>query len=116
MSGEQPAPAATPHKRRWPWLRAPLLSPKGFLFRATAITLAYGVLYTLGWRACTTIICGTTPGGSATDLYGVAKGCAYVLIHFMFVLGVPVLLLAAGFFALFLRWSRPAQPISSTHP
>jgi hypothetical protein len=69
---------------------------RGFLVAAAVIGVLYGVAHALGLREETAILSGTVPpGGSA----GVALGLAYIGLHFAWVVGAPILVLAAG-----VRW------------
>jgi hypothetical protein len=88
-------------RRLW---RAPLFSPTGLLVRAGLFTLVYSALHLVGWREYTSILCGTLPGDRWTQLYGLI----YVLLHFAVVVGVPILVIAAGLLALIQR--RVARP------
>jgi len=87
-------------------LGAPMFSPLGFVARAALIALAYFTARALGLPAYTSVLSGTSPTGNPTDYLSLAAGCAYVVLHFLFILGVPILLLAAGLLALALRHSR----------
>ena len=68
------------------------LSPAGFLKAAAAIGVLYGVAHLLGLREDTAILSGTAPPDGAA---GVALGLAYVVLHFAWVVGAPVLVLGA---------------------
>ena len=76
-----------------------LFSAKGLLLRAALVAVAYGVAHAAGWREYTSILCGTAPGGDPKAVSAVAFGVAYVILHFAFVIVVPVLLLAATLLA-----------------
>lgn len=94
---------------RWRWFRAPIWSPQGFLVRAGLIAVAYLLFNMLGWSECTSLVCGTSPTGNVADSLVLFKGCAFAVTHFLFVLGVPILLIAAGLFTLLLERSAPAR-------
>jgi len=42
----------------------------------------------VGLRAYTSVLSGTSPTGNPTDYLSLFAGCAYVILHFLFVLGV----------------------------
>jgi hypothetical protein len=85
--------------------RAPMFSPLGFVARAALIAIVYFAANAVGLRAYTTVLSGTSPTGDPTDYLSLFAGCAYVILHFLFVVGVPILLAAAGLLALALRHS-----------
>ena len=76
--------------------RVRLVSPAGFLAMASILGALYGAAHLGGLREDTTILSGSAPpgGGSA----GALLGLAYVVLHFAFVIGAPILTLAAGVF------------------
>ena len=94
-------------RRFW---RAPLFSTAGLLTRAGLITLVYLVLHLAGWRESTSILCGTAPTGNLSDRPAQICGLIYVLFHFAVMLGVPILVLAAGLLAVAARYARAADP------
>lgn len=121
MNTETGKPAQTvSHAPRWRWLRAPswfrapIWSPQGFLVRAGLIAVVYLVMNVLGWSECTSLVCGTSPTGNVADRFVLFKGCAFAVTHFAFVLGVPILLIAAGLFALLVERSAKVQPRAVT--
>jgi hypothetical protein len=81
-------------KRSW-------ISPGGFLVAAADIGVLYGLAHVAGMREDATILSGTSPGSGSA---GVAFGLAYVLLHFAWVVGAPVLVLAAGVYWAFSRY------------
>jgi hypothetical protein len=85
----------TPGKMGLVLLKAPFFSPCGLLVRAGLLAGTFGVLHLLGLREYTSIICGTSPTGNVADGSAV-WGVLYAFFHFAFVLGVPILVLAAG--------------------
>jgi len=76
------------------WLKAPAFSPRGFVVRAMAIALLYGVLSLAGFRNSLSVLVMTYPEGSSRAWADFAC-MAYLVAHFLGVLGVPILLLAA---------------------
>lgn len=76
------------------WFKAELFSPKGFLIRAVLISVAYAVCHAAGLREYTTFLSGTTDGGNLNQT--IVLGVTYMAVYFAFVLGVPILLIAAG--------------------
>lgn len=92
----------------WNWrsmlASAGMFTPKGLVLRAAILAVLYGAVDALGWRESTSILCGTAPGGDPRDAVAILFGVAYVALHFAFVLGVPVLLIAAAILAGAERW------------
>jgi hypothetical protein len=67
------------------------MTAKGLLVFAAAIALVYAGLHLAGGRHYAAFLSGTPVGGPAQ----VAFGCAYVVMHFAFVIGAPVLALGS---------------------
>ena len=76
--------------------RAPIFSPKGFLVRAAVIGVIYLALHAAGFREYTSIVCGSSPTGNPADTFSNVLGVAYLVFYFACVIGVPMLLIAAG--------------------
>jgi len=93
-------------------LHAPVFSPQGFLARAALIVFVFLLCHLVGLREHTSIICGTSPSGDTADRWSAALGVLYALFWFAFVLGVPILVLAAGVFAALLKL-RPGRAARS---
>ena len=87
-------------------IRAPLLSPMGFVARALLLTLFFGVCELAGWREHTTFISGTVTTADTGINSSVTFGLIYMLAYFGFVLAAPVLLLAATFLTIWRRFTR----------
>jgi hypothetical protein len=85
----------TPGKRR----RVQVVSPLGLLALAALVAAAYGVVHALGWREHVSVVFATSGGGGGQ----MVMGLLYVAGYFGFVLLVPVLVPAAGVFALLSR-------------
>ena len=77
------------------WLRAPTFSPQGFVVRAAACALLYGLLSLIGIREYVSVLSMTYPEGSSQAWSGLLC-MAYLASYFLWILGVPILLLAAG--------------------
>jgi hypothetical protein len=75
---------------------------RGFLVAAAVIGVLYGAANLLGLREETSFLSGTVPPGGAA---GTALGLAYVALHFAWVVGAPILVLAAG-----VRWGMERLP------
>ena len=86
-------------------IRAELFSPKGFLIRALLICLAFLVCHLAGLREFTTFLSGTT--ATSTFAWSVVLGVTYIFLYLAFTLGVPILIFASGFLALYNRFFRP---------
>lgn len=76
------------------WLKAPTFSPKGFVVRAAVIALLYGLLSLLGFRDSMSVLSMTVPEGSRA--WAFFSCLAYLITYFLWLLGVPILLIAAG--------------------
>ena len=98
-------------------IRAPFLSPTGFLTRALLLAIFFGVCELAGWREHTTFISSTATSAEAGSNSSVTFGLVYMLAYFGFVLAAPILLMAAG---LLMAWERVARLRSvksrQTHP
>lgn len=96
----QDAPSAFSLRRLW---RAEFLSPKDLVKRAILITIVFGIAHLAGLKEFTTVLNGTM--GSVQLGFGISAflGLSYVFLYLAFVLGVPILLLAA---ALLAAWKR----------
>jgi hypothetical protein len=82
-------------------VRLALVSPRGFLAMAALVGALYGALHLAGIREDTAILSGTEPPGGAASA---ALGLLYVCLHFAWVLGAPILVLAAGVYAAMEHW------------
>ena len=79
----------------------PLVSPRSFVVLAVVIAVLFGVAHAAGLREHTSILSGTDhAAGSAT------LGLLYALLYFAFVLGAPILILAAAIFWALSRLAR----------
>ena len=77
------------------WLQAPTFSPKGFIVRAAVLALVYLLLSLAGLRGYMSVLSLTFPEGSPRG-WSVICCMAYLVSYFLWILGVPILLLAAG--------------------
>jgi hypothetical protein len=77
-------------------LKCRTCSPIGFLVWAGVFSLAYLISGILGLREYASILCGTSPSGDPADSFSIALGMVYVMLHFIFVIGVPILILGSG--------------------
>ncbi len=77
------------------WLKAPTLTPKGLVVRAAVCALLYGVLSLAGARPFMSVLCLTFPEGSSRGWSAVVC-MTYLVAHFLWILGVPILLIAAA--------------------
>jgi len=87
-------------------IRAPFLSPLGFMMRALLLAVIFAFCELAGWREHTTFISGTVVSADAGINSSVTFGLIYMLAYFGFVLVAPILLLAAGILSLWQRLSR----------
>lgn len=74
--------------------RLRLVSPPGFVVAALILGALYGAAHLAGLREDTTILSGSAPPGGGAD--AIALGLVYIALHFGFVIGAPVLVLAAA--------------------
>jgi len=81
------------------WLKAPLFSPAGFLVRAGALAVVYALLSIFGLRDFMSVLSLTFPEGVSRHV-SLFIGLIYLLSYFSFILGVPILVIAAGLLAL----------------
>ena len=87
-------------------IRAPFLSPLGFVARALLLGVIFAICELAGWREHTTFISGTAASANAGINSSVTLGLIYMLAYFGVVLAAPVLLIAA---ALLTAWHRRAE-------
>ena len=90
-----------------------LLSPRGWLKRAAIIVATLVILHLLGWRADTKIISGTSPPKDFSSQMAAVRGVIYGLVYFAAVVGAPILMIAAGLFAMLSR--RPSATAVESH-
>jgi hypothetical protein len=79
-------------------------SPAGFLQRAIVISLVYLLVHLAGWREYTSVLNGTVGPDSAGWTLSAFLGVAYVIIYLVFIILVPVLILASGILAGWLKY------------
>lgn len=72
-------------------IRAPLLSPFGFVARALLLAVVFGICELAGWREHTTFISGTATSADTGISASVTRGLIYMLAYFGFVLAAPIL-------------------------
>jgi hypothetical protein len=77
------------------WLRAPTFTPRGLVVRAAGCALLYGLLSLIGAREFMSVLSMTYPEGSSRE-WSVILCMAYLVSYFLWILGVPILLLTAG--------------------
>lgn len=90
--------------------RTPRLSAAGFLVYAAVVLALYGVLHALGLRRCVGVICGTPHALLGSQNLGRALGGAYIVLYLAARVAAPILVIAAGAFAVLARLTarRPA--------
>lgn len=77
------------------FLKAPWLSPLGFLRAALWIAVLFGAAHALGLREHTRFLSGSAPPGEE-GAASVALGLTYAFLYFAFVLAAPILIAASG--------------------
>ena len=85
----------TLRQRLWRLLRSRLLSPRGLLWRAVALTTLFLLAHLGGLREKTCVFSATSPDGGALDTLSVVLGATYAVLYLLVVVVVPVLVLAA---------------------
>jgi len=93
-------------------IRAPFLSPRGFVARALLLAALFAVCEIAGWREHTTFVSGTATSVDSAVGTSVVLGLTYMLAYFGFVLAAPVLVIAALVLSAILRVS----PLSRVCP
>ena len=86
-------------------IRAGVFTPKGFLIRALLICFAFLVCHLAGLREFTTFLSGTT--ATSAFAWSVVLGVTYIFLYLASTVGVPILILASAFLALYNRFFRP---------
>jgi len=87
--------------------KAPMLSPAGFVVRAAFILVLYVIARGLGLCEYASFLSGTMPAGALHQGIKMYLGVLYLLLYLGAVVGVPVLVIAAGvFYALDRRYLR----------
>ena len=81
-------------------------TPRGFLVTAVDIAAIFAVLHLAGLRRYTSILIGALASGQLADRWACGLGFLYVVWHFLFLLGAPILLLAAAIFKAILLLGR----------
>jgi len=100
MSEETASESARCRERTWRqiFFRSRTFSPMGFFVRAAFLSLFFGAAHLLGFRAYTSIFCGTLPAGGLEGRWAIIPGIAYGVLYMAFVLGVPALILGGLLF------------------
>ncbi|MSR64808.1 MAG: hypothetical protein EXS18_03395 [Verrucomicrobiae bacterium] len=83
-----------------------LFTAKGLLLRAALIAIAFLVCHALGLREYTSIICGQSLTGNVADKLPTALGCIYLVLYFLFVLVVPIMVIAVGLIFVGEKWMK----------
>lgn len=95
------------------FIRAPFLSPAGFVARALLLAVIFAACEVAGWREHTTFISGTPTSAEVGINTAVTRGLIYMLAYFGAVLAAPILLLAA---AILSAWQRFNRTQDTNHP
>ncbi len=74
-----------------------------FLVLAALVSLAWIALRLAGHAQYVSVLSGTLPEGGVSSADAAWRCALYVTVHFLFVLGVPTLMLAAGLVELYDR-------------
>jgi hypothetical protein len=93
--------------------RAEVISPAGLVMRAVTLSVFYAVSCIAGLQEYTTFLSGASPNVNLSWRMGSTLGLIHLLLHFAFILLVPILLITAGLLAL---WNhRKPQERSDVH-
>jgi|ERR1043166_3205295 hypothetical protein len=95
-------------------IRAPFLSPLGFVMRALLLAVIFGACELAGWREHTTFISGTTVSADAAISSSITCGLIYMLAYFGFVLAAPILLIAAVLLSVVNRFVVPRSKVDAS--
>ncbi len=87
----------------WLW-KAGTFSPRGFVLRASMVSVLYGISRLLGMQEYTTCLTGTSANPNLSWELTACLGSIHLLLHFAFVLLVPISLMAAALLAAWSRW------------
>ena len=93
-------------RRLW---KAEAFSPSAFLVRAAILAALYAVSRALGLQEYTTFLSGTSPNVNLSWHTASTLGLIHLLLHFAFILLVPILLITAGLLAAWNRWKPERQ-------
>jgi hypothetical protein len=103
-------------RRLW---KAEAFSPSAFLVRAAILSVLYAVSCAAGLQEYTTFLSGTSPNINMSWHTASTLGLIHLLLHFAFILLVPILLITSGLLAAWNRWKPGcAVPASASqqHP
>ena len=76
---------------------------KLFLVLAALVSVAWVALRLAGFAQYVSVLSGTLPEGGVSSVDAAWRCALYVAVHFLFVLGVPTLVLGAGLVELYDR-------------
>ena len=88
-------------RRLW---KAEAFSPSAFLVRAAILAALYAVSSAAGLQEYTTFLSGTSPNVNMSWHTASTLGLVHLLLHFAFILLVPILLITAGLLVTWNRW------------
>ncbi len=83
-------------RRIW---KAEAFSPQGLMVRAATLAALYAVSCVAGLQEYTTFLSGTSPSENLSWRTASTLGLIHILLHFAFILLVPILLITAGLLA-----------------
>lgn len=84
-----------------------LVSPGGFLRMGIAMAVLFAICHAMGWRENTSYLSGSAPDGQHTA-WSLAFGQLYLASYLGIAVMTPILVLAAGIFAMLVRWTSSA--------
>ena len=84
----------------WQRIRTtPRVSPCGFLLYAVVFVILYALWHLMGLRESASVACGTPQRLLGSEMLGGGFGVAYILLYLMAVVAAPILVVAAGLWA-----------------
>ena len=100
-------------RRLW---KAEAFSTAAFLVRAAILAVLYAVSCAAGLQEYTTFLSGTSPNVNLSWHTASTLGLVHLLLHFGFILRVPILLITAGLLAAWDAWKPEREiPVGNRH-
>ena len=85
--------------------KAKLFSPGWFVLRAFVLTALYALSRAAGLQEYTTFLSGASPDINLSWRTGCTLGLVHLLLHFTFILVVPILLITTALVAAWNNWA-----------
>ena len=78
-------------------MRPPKSLSRRLLSSAASLTLLYALAHLAGWREHTSFLSGTVGDPNASWERAALEGTVYLVLHFGFVVAVPILIISSAF-------------------